>query len=148
MAIPGSNPKMVLGSVVLWLPKKMAGAPDISRSVQGTQTEGHTHIQTVIASTRYSFKGKTCPFHKWTENWLTGAGTITDWVTAYLYFWDNVLKLGTPFTFYTSASFSTPDGLHVFERCVWTGKDYGLDRLGGAERYLLNVEFKTEGAAR
>lgn len=147
MSIPSNHPKIVAGSVVLWLPRKFL-QPDISKSPRPQQTEGHTYIQTASFPIRYAFKAKTPPFRLTTENWLTGAWTITDWLDAWAYMYDNWVRQGNPFTFYRSAAYSIPDGKHVFERCVWTGKDDGVDCLAGLERYVFNVEFKTEGASR
>lgn len=147
MSIPSDNPKITIGSAVFWIPKKFL-APDISKSLRPAQTEGHTYIQTTASPARWAFKAKTPPWRPRAENWLTGSGGYTVWLDGWAYLFDNFIGKGDPFTFYRSAAYSTPDGRHVFERCVWTGKDDGVDHLAGLERYVFNVEFKTEGAPR
>lgn len=144
MAIPADNPKIVYGATTLWLPRKFTEW-ERDKSHDPEISKGYTYIQTVSIPVRYEVKAVTGTFVNYSEDWDGGGSEA--FLTAWASFWDAYGKTGKVFSFYRKATDSTA-GLSYFQYCVWTGKHDGVRPLIGAERYQLEIQFATEGAAR
>jgi hypothetical protein len=142
---PTTWPKIVYNSVTLWLPRKFTDW-DNHPTYNPQLAKGFTYTQVASYPLIYEVKARTAVFNNTAITGGTWDGTNTVFLTAWatFYAWAGIGKV---FSFYRKGTDSTA-GLSYFQYCVWTQDWNGVKLLPGNERYTLDIEFRTETAAR
>lgn len=144
MAVATTLPKIVYGSVTLYLPRNFTSW-DLQYLNNNVVVKGPTYIQVCSYPNAYELKATTDVWCNLSDSW--DGGTAGLFLTEWLTFYNTHAKLGKVFSFYRRGDDSTA-GQSYFQYCVWTGTTDGIKRLIGHERYTLDILFRTEGAPR